>query len=332
MKITFRWIFIVPLLAVAACTSLPPTVITEPGKQLFSDSFADSSINTSLWTVAKGDWAIVDGAVKGIELESDAHAAVMRTDVAFEDAVIRLRFKLADSGTAMLSINEEKGHHSRVIITPEGFVLQKDKDKKDPRSLTLPLGRCNQGFETNVWYSMTVEYCGDNLLAYIDEQSFVLGTHDQIHTPKNSLGLVVRGSSVFFDDVSICSAVPSVERAARIDQLRARQAGRVAVSSDPRTAYTEAETVMRDQLMKSDTAFNALLSERIAVETELQKRWPKAFRPGAAAMELKKKLLAEDAEYKALSAKLNKARKTEIDYLLGKNPALASLRESMLKK
>jgi hypothetical protein len=92
----------------------------------------------------------------------------------------------------------------------------------------------------------------------------------------------------------------------------------------------EAETLLRSRLMQSDQEFNRLLNDRIAIDAEMQKRWPKAFLNNPAAATLKQRLLAEDAEFKTLNTRAMKARKAEMDYLLKQNPELAELRKAML--
>jgi hypothetical protein len=314
---------LIPFLTITACAAVPPPSISKIGDTLFSDEFHEKTLDTNRWAAVKGSWTVTDGAVRGIELASDHHPAVLRAAVPFENAVIRFRFKLNGSDFVSLSVNQETGHHSRVLITPEGFALQKDRDKKDPRSLRLPLGRCNVSLKPGVWYAMTVEYCGDTMLARLDDKNFVVGTQEQIHTPKSNIALVVHGSSALFDDISVYTAIPDAGKNALIEQLRTQQSTRHDTASDPRTAYTEAETLFRNRLMKTDPQFNALINDRIAIEQGLQKRWPKAFRPGQTGLDARRKLLAEDPDFKALNSRLAKARRAELDYLQKQSPELA---------
>lgn len=322
--------------SILLCLSAPlfclaSTSIVESGDRLFSDAFAGASIDTGRWACAKGDWAVAQGAVNGNELESDQHAAVMRADVPFTDAVIRFRFKLEGCTAVSLSINEEKGHHSRLQIAPDGFSLVKDRDKKDPRSLQVPLGRCNVPILSCTWHTLVVEYSGPHLLACLDGRHVAIGTLDSIATPKANFGFTVVGRSAVFDDVEVFAAKPCVDQPGRVAELARQQAAQASVSPNPRNAYIEAETLLRQRLMATDDTFNALLSERIAVDEELHKRWPKAYRKGDAGTETRKQLLAENAEFKALNAKLAKARRAETAYLLKADPALAALSAALKK-
>lgn len=335
MNKRFLWLAISSLSYLSCLAGLPfsgPDLwVTQKGDVLFSEKFSGAGLDTNRWTVAKGTWKVENGVLTGVELAADHHAASIRTELPFENAILQFDFRLDGSPGFSLSVNETKGHHSRIMVAPDGISLAKDRDKKDARSLTLPLARQNSTFKPGTWYTMTVEYCGSNLLAHVDKQTFVLGNHEQMGSPKASFGFPVRGESASFDNITVWAATPKSDAAAIKEKLLAQQTARDSVAADPRTAYTEAETLLRDKLMQSDPAFNQLTNDRIAIDSEMQKRWPKAFLKSDAAQALKKKLLAENEEFKALNTRLAKARKTELDYLLKQSPELAKLRETMLK-
>jgi hypothetical protein len=162
----------------------------------------------------------------GVELAADHHAASIRADVPFENAILQFDFKLDGSEGFSLSVNEAKGHHSRVGITPDGISLSKDRDKKDARSLTLPLARQNSTFKPGTWYTLIVEYCGNDLLAHVNKQTFVLGSHEQMGSAKASFGFPVRGESASFDNITVWAATPKPDTAALKEKLLAQQASR----------------------------------------------------------------------------------------------------------
>ena len=335
MNKRFLWLVLSSLSGFSCLAGLPflgPDLwITQKGDVLFSEKFSGTGLDTNRWIVAKGTWKVENGVLTGVERSADNHAASIRTDMPFENAILQFDFRLDGSPGFSLSVNEAKGHHSRIMVAPDGISLAKDRDKKDARSLTLPLARQNSTFKPGTWYTMTVEYCGSNLLAHVDKQTFVLGTHEQMGSPKASFGFPVRGESASFDNITVWAATPKPDAAALEEKLLAQQTARNSIAADPRTAYTEAETLLRNQLMQSDPEFSRLVDERIAIDSEMQKRWPKAFLQTAAAQDIRKKLLTEDTDFKTLNTRLAKARKAELDYLLKQNLELAKLREAMLK-
>ncbi len=309
----------------------PDVWITKKGDVLFKEKFSAPVLDTNHWTVAKGTWKIENGVLTGSELTSDHHAAAIRANIPFTNAILQFDFKLDGSEGFSLSVNEAKGHHSRISISPDGISLAKDRDKKDAKSMTMPLARQNITFKPGVWYTIIVEYCGNDLLAHINKQTFVLGTHEQMGVSKLNFGFPVRGESASFDNITVWAATPDEDTADAKAELLAQQTERNDSPSDPRAACMEAETLLRDKLMKSDPAFGKLVDERIAIDNEIHKRWPKAFLTNEAAQSLRKKLLAEDETFKALNSSLAKARQAEMNYLLKNDPQFAKLRAAMLK-
>jgi hypothetical protein len=314
--------------AITGFSAEPDLWLTQKGDILFSENFS-GGLNTGRWTVAKGEWKVENGVLTGKELASDHHAAAIRAELPFENAILQFDFRLDGSKGFSLSVNEAKGHHSRVMIAPDGISLQKDRDKKDARSLSMPLGRQSCEFKPGVWYTVTVEYCGNDLLAHIGKETFVLGSHEQMGSTKTTFGFPVAGETASFDNITAWTATAKPDAAATKEKLLAAQAGRQSLPTDPRKAYAEKETLLRDRLMKSDPAFNQLISDRIAMDNEMHKRWPKAFLKNEAAQTLHKKLLAEDEEFKAINTRLIKARQAELSYLLKQDPELAVLRKAM---
>ncbi len=52
-----------------------------------------------------------------------------------------------------------------------------------------------------------------DLLAHIDKQTFVLGSHEQMGSPKKSFGFPVQGESASFDNVKVWAATPKADTA-----------------------------------------------------------------------------------------------------------------------
>jgi hypothetical protein len=108
--------------------ALPKTLMTERGKLLYSEDF--SRLLDKSWRVAKGKWEIVDGSLRGAELASDLHGAVMRYPLEFDSIIIQYSFRLDGTKQTTLSINAAKGHICRVVVQPTGLAVKKDADKK----------------------------------------------------------------------------------------------------------------------------------------------------------------------------------------------------------
>jgi hypothetical protein len=95
---------------------------------------------------------------------------------------------------------------------------------------------------------------------------------------------------------------------------------------DPKTAWQVAENKLRVNLLAEDSKFSALVKERAAMDGHLRTSYPQAFKKKGGAEE-KKRLMAEDSNFKQMSRELNLARKAEREYMHEKDPKLAELFE-----
>lgn len=171
------------------------------GAVLLEDDFQGPAIHAA-WKQAKGKWQIVNGALKGVEVASDKHAAVVRRPVAYRDAVIEFAFKFDGARMTHLSLNSSKGHVCRVTIDPKGFVLKKDKTNAKSDDKPAVLARRDVKFEQGKWYTMVVEVRGKQLSARVGADS-ATGEHEGIDVDKADIGFPVAGDSASLDYVKV---------------------------------------------------------------------------------------------------------------------------------
>ena len=213
----------------AADLQVPSTLMNEVGKVLLADDFSSPTLDAR-WTQPKGQWRIVDGALKGLEIEAQKYAGHTKTQFTFgRSSVIRYRFKMAGAKKTGINIDGAKGHLCRVIIEPHGFIVQKNGSSTDPSDPARLLDAAAFNFKPNEWYVLTVEFNGDTVLAWIDEQHYVLGADPKLDQDKASFALVCRGveakdEAMFFDDVKVWEAAPRPDWAARKAKLLTQHA------------------------------------------------------------------------------------------------------------
>jgi hypothetical protein len=319
----------VGLMAVAAWAGDIEPWMLERAELLFAEEFKASGLDTNRWSAAKGEWSLENGSLKGAELAADQHAGVVRCDTPMRDMIVQFDFRFDGGKTFSLSLNDPSGHNSRVVVTPTDFIARKDLDKKDFRSFSAVLGECAADLATGR-HTMLVEYCGPEMLARLDDQTFVLGSHPGIDVERNTLGFTVSGDGVFFDNIKVWKGVPLPTWAGRRGALIRRQADRAAVARDPQDAWTIQEAIVRGQLMASDPGFVALVEQRAAIQDQLKKSYPKTLRKGAPGAAERKRLTAEDPAYKELTRSLTLARKAERDYQFRQSPELKNAYEAYL--
>lgn len=205
--------------APAAEPAAPATLLTVPGKMLWSDAL--SGPLSADWKVGKGRWEPADGALRGAELAADKHGAVLRRDAAFTDAVITFRFRLDGTKMISLSLIAAKGHVCRVTVRPNGFSVQKDdQDGKNGPDKAQVLQTVATELKPGTWHTLVVEVVGKTLPARLDGELVAVGEHDALAKGKANIGFTVSGETASFSKVSVWEAKPVAD----FDAARAKLA------------------------------------------------------------------------------------------------------------
>ncbi len=193
--------------ASAAAPSAAPTAPAAGGVLLEEQLAAQHGAG---WRVAKGDWKFVDGAWQGAELKADKHGAVARHNVVFTDAVIEFDFKLDGAKAISLSINDPKGHNSRLGITPAGLRLTKDDHDHAGPDKAAVVATLQTKLEAGRWYHVRVTQVGPEFSAQVGEHTLA-GKHADIAVAKSNIGFTVAGEKASFKNLKI-TALPAAAK------------------------------------------------------------------------------------------------------------------------
>jgi len=196
-------------------------VMGEKGKLLVNDDFTGSSLDPA-WKKLKGKWELTDGALKGVELKSDNHPAVIRRDLNAKDLIAQFSFKFDGGKQTSFSLNNEKGHVCRVVIKPDGFTLMKDADKKAGTKGVMLASR-KVDIKPGEWHTMLVEVVGNEMLASLDggkgKEHLAFGSNPAVNVPKTNFGFPASGEGVSFRNVKVWEASPKKDWDERKKQL-----------------------------------------------------------------------------------------------------------------
>jgi len=213
-----------PLIALVVCVLIasgaearkkirkPPkdmkTFMCKRGRLLFADDFSNGTLSDE-WKILKGKWDIVGGALRGVELAEDDHAAVLKHDMTFRNLIVQFSFRF-DGGKAMsFAFNNQNGHVCRLSITPNGFTVRKDKPRRESTEEGKNLDTCSVELEQGRWYTILLEMYEGQMLAYLNERYFALGEHEAIDVEKANFTLTVSGEGILFDDIRVWEALPN---------------------------------------------------------------------------------------------------------------------------
>ncbi len=176
----------------------------QAGKPVVDEAFAGAALGKA-WTANKGDWQVRDGVVIGKEKASDEHAAVLTLGQPNRDSILRFSFRLDGAKGFNVSWNHAKGHLFRIGIAEDGLTLNKDKDKKDPASKAVALGKAAGKFEAGKWHTVLVEIQGAKVSVQTDNGVKLAGSHPELDVDKTGYRFVMRGESLRLADVKVWS-------------------------------------------------------------------------------------------------------------------------------
>jgi len=184
------------------------THMCERGELLFSDDFSGDEISES-WRVLKGDWKIADGALRGVELAEDDHAAVILHEMEFKNMILQFSFKFEGGKVTGIAMNNKDGHVCRLSITANGFSIHKDRPRRESDEEAVTLDKVSVSFKPGEWYTILLEVYGNEMVAYLDKMHFVLGEHEKVGADKTCWTIPVAGEGICFDDIRVWDALPN---------------------------------------------------------------------------------------------------------------------------
>ncbi|MEM8953100.1 MAG: family 16 glycoside hydrolase [Verrucomicrobiota bacterium] len=183
-------------------------LMTKPGNLIFEDTLAEK---TEGWKAANGQWEVVDGALQGMELEADDHAATYKRKINFQNAIIQYSFKINGARATTLSVNDDVDHVCRVLFNERGLSTQKDDHDHGGPDTAVKFTTHEMTFDPEKWHTVLIEIHGDTLLAQVDDEDHVsFGAHELIaEVEKASIGFTIAGESVSFRNLKIWDAHPN---------------------------------------------------------------------------------------------------------------------------
>jgi hypothetical protein len=218
-------IFMSIVFVVGACEAAEvETFLAKPGKLAFADDFNRVEVGPA-WKTSRNEYSIKDGVFVTGQRPEHGHPAVSRVSVDLKDAVVSFRFKFEGARGLTLVLNDSNwkqshaGHICRAGITLTQVTLGDDKEGrmklgiyekwKDPatKAEVEPLVKDRSrafphALEAGKWYTMTVEFVGEEMLASIDGRPVAyLKSPGFAHATKNYWGLTTSGRYAEVDDL-----------------------------------------------------------------------------------------------------------------------------------
>ena len=180
-----------------------PPLLTETRRLYFGEHFNPGYLSERLWYNA--DWQAESGTLKRLAGGS-GNTRIFLRDAEYRDVVIRFDFRIGEAKDVRL-MTGSGGHYNTVLhIRPDHFFLQTAKDVSVPY-FSYRHGECAYEFDPDRWYTMTVEFLGDEAIAHLDHQHVVHAKHPIIDQTRQYFALQVDQHPAEFDNLQMLTAV-----------------------------------------------------------------------------------------------------------------------------
>lgn len=228
MKLTT--LLVVSVLGLAAQTSFAADpLLAIPGK-LILDGKLESGV-ADPFKSAKGKWEASDGALRGAELPSDNHGAVLRANQELSDFVIEVEVKFDGAKSTTLTVNAKKDHMARVVVSPTMVTVQRDDNDHEGPDKAVVFHRVKADLKPGEWHKVRMEMVGDTMLGQVDGITG-WGSNELFKQARFAPGVTVAGESMLFRNFKIYEATKNP----KWDEIKATLKNEVAPAAAPGAA------------------------------------------------------------------------------------------------
>jgi len=305
--------------------------LARPGAEVIREDFSPGKISDR-WFFTEW-WATGDGLLLRNELPGKNKRLFWKKPV-YRDSVISLSFSFRGAEEIRLMSGTPGKYNFVILLRRDHFRVNTASDSTVPHLPSIQ-GECAFRFAPEKWYRLQVEVLGEEILARIDDEHFVVGRHPIIDRERSYFALQVDGPSAAFDRVRLNKGAVVDGWAKRRARLEKTQAGRVAVPRTLAERHKNRKVIARDRAWRVDPRYRELVGNHEKLREDARNRFPAAYLSAKAAKKKvsakRKSLLKNDPAYKELTHSINKARREEIRYLEEKHPRLLSLPSTQYK-
>ena len=146
--------------------------MTDARSLYFSDHFSGQA-SERLWY--NGDWLTEDGILQRVN-NGAKNTRIFLREALYGDSLIRFDFQFKDSSDIRL-VTGSNGHYNSIVhLRRDHFYIQTAKDSTGPY-FSYRHSECSYNFDPDRWYTMTVEFIDDHLIAHIDRDHIAYANH-----------------------------------------------------------------------------------------------------------------------------------------------------------
>jgi arylsulfatase A-like enzyme len=308
-----------------------PPLLTGTRKLYFADHFSSGQVSNR-WFFNK-DWSAENGVLQRSD-EGTGTTRLFLKDVRFRDVMIRFDFQMQKAKDIRLITGGGGNYNTIIHIRPDHFYIQTAKDSSGPY-FSYRHGECAYAWDPQRWYTMTVEFIGDQLVAHVDRDHVVYATHPILDRERSYFAIQVDAAPATFDNVQILKAVKHPRQADNLMRIHANS-NKYPVQMSIQDRFVIQKNNAHEWLYQRHEAYRSLVTRVDGLDERNKRLYPDVFRSHKEYQKAigteRKKLHAEDPKYKeSLFATFRAARSIDA-YLIAQQPSVANLPDSRRKR
>ncbi|MBC8290980.1 MAG: hypothetical protein H8E37_11760, partial [Planctomycetes bacterium] len=196
-------------------------------------------------------------------------------------------------------------------------------------------GECAFHFDPDRWYTMTVEFIGDQLVAHVDRDHLACARHPILDKERAYFAFQVDSSPAAFDNMQILTAKKHKKQAEHLEHIR-KASGKHPVKKSLDEQFAIRKTNAHEWLYQRHEKYRELCAQVDQLDEEKKKLYPDVFRSHKEfkkkIAEQRKKLHAQDPKYKELLFATYRAARTIEEFLISQQPEFSELPDSRRKR
>ncbi|MBG87667.1 MAG: hypothetical protein CMO80_12300 [Verrucomicrobiales bacterium] len=304
-------------------------LLCEPRQLYFADHFSGQA-SERLWY--NGDWTAERGILQRVDSGTENTRIFLRKP-SYKDVLIRFDFQLQQSRDIRL-VTGSHGHYNAVVhIRPDHFYIQTAKDQSGPY-FSYRHGECAYEFQPDRWYTMTVEFIGNQMIAHVDREHLAHATHPILDKERTYFAFQVDDQPAAFDNIQILNAGKHRAQSANVAHVKSI-AGKYPVEKSPEDEYQIRRVNAHEWLYQRHPEYRALVQKVDELDALKKKQFPAAFSSNKDRKKkiqtLRRKYHQEDPNFKQLLQATHRASRALDAYLIGQSPEIDNYPNSRKK-
>ena len=296
---------------------------------ILEDAFSEGLVSDR-WFFQKY-WAVDNGELVRTEFEKPS-ARIFIKNPTYKDVVVKFDFQFRGAEDIRFLTGTPGKYNIVVHIHKDRFFIQTATDQTVPFFPAIH-GMCQADFRENQWYTMTVEIVGDEVIAHVDRDLFVIGQHPIIDRERDYFAFQVDKPGVALDNIQMLQAKRQKQWEDRRASYLSRQTQRPPVRIDAKERYEMLKMNVHDKLYRTDHKYRAIVQALDAQKVKQHELYPEVFSTIKQVLKpidaYRRELQANDQQYKTIQQQINKEKLALRDYVLAQNMQLTELRMSV---